>query len=295
VAAEDPSPYLIGGHISAIPGQAPPPIRANVKPARYLVTAHLTCREATIVAMPGSSSGAGWEGMSEADRADDNHRRVARRSNGILRRYHVFNGLAHIVTLTFRDEPPDYSQVSGILQQFRRRLVRAGIAPEAEYPYTVAPEWGSRTGRLHLHMSVSWWADVGAVEVCEVCATDGLRAKRADIPPAGSLCVGCIWGLGFVGRPLPEAADPRSSAAYAGKAARYAAKDASAPRVFGRNSYRRSKGFNPPAPVQDVYGTLAGAMSAIMDLFDGEAPEWLGSMVGDGPVDLWAMRWGLTA
>ena len=80
------------------------------------------------------------------------------------------------------------------------------------------PEWGEKTHRLHIHMGVAFWFELGCVNVCELCGLPGLFAQKSfKIPLAGSLCIavsythldvykrqlciGCLWGRGIVDPP----------------------------------------------------------------------------------------------
>jgi len=133
-----------------------------------------------------------------------------RRSRTTIRRFCVHNGLGHMVSLTFRIEPGSVDGVRHEVKRFLRRL-RDGIGV---FPYVWVIERGEVGGRLHVHLAVSWWAQLSAVEVCEVCAVTGRRVL-GDLAAAGSFCVGCIWGNGFVGR--PDHRDPVTNALYVSK------------------------------------------------------------------------------
>jgi hypothetical protein len=200
-----------------------------------------SCGEATVAYVGERDSDAPGR---EPDPLDD-LRRSASRSRTALRRYLVHNGLGHMITLTFRHPPGSLQALTEKMRLFVRRLERAGISGA----YAWVPEHGSEHGRLHVHFACEWWGRLGAVEVCERCATSSLAKVRDDVPAAGSLCVGCIWGHGFVGRPSEAVGDPRGLAVYVSK---YAAKDfgLDGGDRKGRNRYRIARGYQPEPVVR---------------------------------------------
>jgi hypothetical protein len=154
----------------------------------------------------------------------------------------LHNGLGRMVTLTYADEAADVDALGADVHNFRRRLLRQNWFTLDAFPYLWVAERGSKRGRLHGHMAVgSWWDDLGVVEVCERCASEGLRRKRSDIPPAGTPCIGCVWDHGFVGRPFDGEASPTAAAHYVTK---YLAKSMG-DGLPGRQAYRVAQGFQP--------------------------------------------------
>jgi hypothetical protein len=95
-----------------------------------------------------------------------------------------------------------------------------------------------------------------------------LRRKR-PIPPAGSFCVGCLWGNGFVGEPERYDAKPWQLAAYLAK---YLGKDMDR-QPFGRQRYRVAKGFQP-RPTVLRYGSVEEARQGMLETFGGELPSY---------------------
>ncbi|MGB9111285.1 MAG: hypothetical protein WCF24_00990 [Acidimicrobiales bacterium] len=167
------------------------------------------------------------------------------------------------MTLTYA-EGAELDHVSDQIEQFWRRWRKATGSPLR--PYAVVPEWGGIGDRLHLHVAIGWWSEFGAVEVCGACAREALYAMR-EVPVAGSLCIGCIWGLGFVGRPDVS----RDGDAVARYISKYLAKQLISS-LFGRQRYRVAKGFQPPE-YRGAYATRDAAFAALMRKFDGEQPE----------------------
>lgn len=191
--------------------------------------------------------------------------RSVRRSAHNLKRYAAHNKLVEMMTLTYEAEP-SLDEVSPHLEHFWRRWCRA--TGRQIPPYVIVPEWGPTKGRLHLHAGINWWAELGAVEVCDCCARPALRSKRT-IPPAGCLCVGCLWGHGFVGAPERYDAEPWQLAAYLTK---YLAKDMDR-QPFGRQRYRVAKGFQP-RPTVLRYRSADGARRGMLMAFGGELPSY---------------------
>lgn len=159
---------------------------------------------------------------------------LARRASSKIRRVCMSNSLCDLWTLTFR-EVPDFADLSRLFELFLRRSVRRGLVPG---PYVWVVEYGSLNGRLHLHVASSWSLQ-GFVEVCFKCAGDVLRSKRSL--PETSRCLGCCWGLGFVGAPSKVGArDPATVSRYLSK---YLSKSEDLP--SGVHRYRVAKGYQP--------------------------------------------------
>lgn len=217
-----------------------------------------TCREAVVTRLwePTEGSGPPLEG-------EDNHARSVRRSRTAIRRYGRHNDLTQMPTLTYA-ERPNLDRVSDDLRHFWRRFERA--SGESPGPYCAVPEWGKKTGRLHLHVGVTWWDRLDAVEVCELCARDALRAKRSDIPAAGSFCIGCLWGHGFVGRAESNSTGRQLS----GYLSKYLGKDLAAP--MGRWRYRVAQGYAPTCERFDCSSESEAVSVALEVVGDGRAP-----------------------
>lgn len=173
------------------------------------------------------------------------------------------------------------------MKDFARKLVRAGI----DEPYLWVPERGSKHDRLHVHWLCNWWGRLGAVEVCERCATKRLREMRSDIAPVGSLCIGCIWGHGFVGAPSEVIGDPRKAAGYASK---YVSKDVAGLVDFYKHRYHVARGHQPE-PLRATFQTLQEAILAVVELHG--APTGLTALhevVDDWQApDTWALTFDL--
>jgi hypothetical protein len=191
-----------------------------------------------------------------------------RRAVGNLRRYAAHNKLSEMMTLTYETEPP-LDEVSRHLEHFWRRWCRA--TGRQIPPYVIVPEWGPANGRLHLHAGINWWAELEAVEVCDCCARPALRCKRT-IPPAGCLCVGCLWGHGFVGAPERLDAKHWQLSAYLAK---YLAKDMDR-QLFGHQRYRVAKGFQP-RPTVLRRRSVEEARQGMLEAFGGERPSFMWS------------------
>lgn len=142
------------------------------------------------------------------------------------------------------------------MKDFARKLVRAGI----DEAYLWVPERGSKNDRLHVHWLCGWWKWLGAVEVCEKCATKALRAKRSNLPPATSLCIGCIWGHGFVGAPSEAVGDPAKAAGYVSK---YVGKDLVGLVEAYKNRYHCARGHQP-VPLRASFWTLEEAILGLI-------------------------------
>ena len=177
-----------------------------------------------------------------------------RQGKTTIRRFNRHNSLTELVTFTYAEVPP-FSLVNGHVKRFIEKFQAATSRPFGAYVWV--PEWGKETHRLHVHMSVGWWSELNANEVCDACATEELRAKRHDIPAAGGLCIGELWGRGFVGRPESNS-DGRGLSRYLSK---YLTKDLGGEACdvrtgsefleegvpFGGHRYFKSKGDSPSA------------------------------------------------
>lgn len=247
--------------------------------ARFQVVAFPTAGEASIRYVGGGSA-------ELPPRPEDHVARSVRRSRSTLRRFCVHNGLGYMPTLTFRRAPSSRAAVCVAVERFRRRLRYRGV----NEPFSWVIERGEKDGRLHVHFACSWWGRLGAVEVCERCATAGLRRVRSDIPPSSSFCVGCIWGNGFVGRPDQRIGDPRAVAMYVSK---YAAKELNFD-TAGVNRYHVPTGYQPPEVrfgsfrfeeasqrLGEFFDPLTLEVSALHQLLE---DEWKGP-------PLWSYRW----
>jgi hypothetical protein len=250
----------------------------------FQVVVFPTAGEASI-RFTGRGDRLGWR--DPLDTENDNLARSVRRSKSALRRFCVHNGLGYMCTLTFRNEPLVEKSVTRAIDLFLRRLRFAGIY--GSYAWVI--ERGKK-GRLHVHFACSWWSAAEAVEVCEGCATAGLLKVRPDVPPRGSLCVGCLWGQGFVGAPTEAVGDPRGVALYVSK---YAAQDFGF-KEGGKNRYHVPRGYQPPV-VRHGAITLRQAESLVgryVDVSEAQVTE-LHVLLKDewhGP-PLWSYRWGV--
>lgn len=258
-------------------------------PARKLAADGSLARFQTLVFPTAGEASIRLLGGGSADlppRPEDHVARSVRRSRSTLRRFCVHNGLGYMPTLTFRRAPSSRAAVCDAMRLFMMRLRYRGI----DEPFSWVIERGEKDQRLHVHFACNWWARVGAVEVCERCATAGLRRVRSDVPPSSSFCVGCIWGNGFVGRPSECVGDPRGVAVYVSK---YAAKELN----FGTpgvNRYHVPRGCQPP---EVRFGSFRfdHAASRLGEYFDTDTLEVLAlhELLEDewkGP-PLWTFRW----
>jgi hypothetical protein len=160
----------------------------------------------------------------------------------------VHSGLGYLLTLTFRREPATSAGVWTEAKRFVRRLqVRIG----GGFPYVVVLERGETNGRLHLHVVVGdWYSSLGVVVRCERCVAPGWVWHSAP-PGQDRLCLGCLWGHGFVHGPdeklggdgVRANGDPKRAAMYVSK---YVSKELRAELEQGRQLYRVAQGFAPP-------------------------------------------------
>lgn len=213
-----------------------------------------TCGEASITSVPVQRDGLIGYRRSQFSKSsvapNDNAGRSLRRAKSAVRRYNVHNGLDQMVTFTFRGDVPGYDSLSSVMHNFFRRLDRAFVAAGIEVgsdAYLWVPEWGSKFGRLHIHMCVAWWDFAKVTEVCRRCATPNLLRKRSDVPKAGELvCIGCLWGHGFVGAP-EDNTNGRALSSYL-----YVSKGLGSGLHNFQQSYRVGKGSQPKSVVELV-------------------------------------------
>lgn len=266
--------------------------------SRYFVKLWPSCKEGSITMRSSATASTPevdpetGEVLSDVgpDTADTT-RRSSSRAKASLRRYCLHNGLTHMPTLTYAYAASSVDGVANDVRLFRRKLNRqpwfAAAYPDGRWPYAWVPEEGSLRKRLHLHMAVGWWDELRCVEVCQRCARAKLREKR-EVPPAGSHCIGCVWGRGFVGAPSEGNGDPRKLSAYISK---YVSKSFEEGRLAGQR-YRVAEGFQPTPEVHGA-GDLADAFR-MATVTMGERPmvEALHENVRgwDGP-PVWTLRW----
>jgi hypothetical protein len=199
---------------------------------------------------------------------ESSEERAVRRAKGAVRRYSRHNGCDAMATFTFAGDVPGYESLSDVIDFFWRRWSRrSGVKPG---PYVWVPEWGKLTGRLHVHMAVPWWWRLQAVEVCERCALDSLRAVRSDIPSASSFCIGCIWGHGFVGAPKRNS-DGMALSQYLSK---YMSKDLGSELSRGQQRYRVAQGYLP-SDVKEQSESADEGVSRAIALVCGTLPQHL--------------------
>ncbi len=262
-------------------------------PSGWLVNAYPSCGEASITRVQGSSGYVDYVAPFERQHGIGVHRPPGvqedsrgRQAKSAVRRISRHNSLTDLVTFTYEVLPPNMARVSIDFMNFWKRWCRA--SGRSIPPYVLVPEWGKKTHRLHIHMGVSWWDELKAVEVCDACARDGLREVRRDIPPRGSFCVGELWGLGFVGAPRPN----RGGNGLSTYLSKYLAKDLaeasgsfdalSGERVdieglpFGGHRYRASIG-SKPLPLKLLAPSVSVAYEAAREVAGGGAApvyEW---------------------
>ena len=191
--------------------------------------------------------------------------------------------------------PPELDSVSDDLDQFLRRLRRA--TGWDRFPYLFVPEYGKETGRLHLHGALRGLLELGAVEVCERCIRPALAevyeaSFKEPIPPAGSFCVGELWGNGFVGRPDRDF-DRRSAHGASAYLSKYLAKDLlDVPALFGRQRIRTGQGFRPE-PVREVFWSRVAAWDRMVEVMGSEPSNgWSSEGVEDWHAPpVWVYGW----
>jgi hypothetical protein len=173
--------------------------------------------------------------------------RSSERSKRVLGRFVRHHQLHELWTLTIRPGDvllsEEQAATNRALKEFFARFKRR--VGESPGPYVLVEEFGKVNGWRHFHSGADWGRRFGAVEVCDVCALPALRRVRSDIPPAGSVCIGCLWGHGFVGRPFV-----REGAGLGPYLSKYLVSDVVGGGSLGANRYRVSAGFKPPAPEQ---------------------------------------------
>ena len=219
-----------------------------------------------------------WQEKSWSD-VEDNATRAVRRARGEVRRYNRHNALLQMITFTFAGDVPQFDSLAVVVQKFWQRWeYRTG---EKRGAYLWVPEWGTVTGRLHIHMAVSWWDRLKCVEVCPKCDKYKVLERFPRAVPAGALCVGCLWGQGFVGRPMTQEGavesneDGRGLSKYLSK---YMAKELGGGVRAGGQRYRVAQGFAPESVTWLSGDLVAGIVGAIGEMsatvaFNGLAPE----------------------
>lgn len=201
--------------------------------------------------------------------------RATERSKRVLDDFIRWHGICEMWTLTSRpgdsltmeeEQAATSREFQRFFERFKRRV------GESPGPYLVVEEFGKLNGRRHFHNAADWRRRFGAVEVCEVCALPSLRRVRADIPPAGSVCIGCLWGHGFVG--APQGSAPGSLSQYLSK---YMVADMVGPGALGKHRFRASAGFRPPEPARIEGWTFEGVAEHLEEML-GVRLEWWDSL-----------------
>jgi hypothetical protein len=190
-----------------------------------------------------------WDAYKE--HRETNEDRSTRRSRASIRRYARHNALVEMVTFTFAGEPPEFDSLSGVMSAFWKRFERSTGRSRGAYCWV--PEWGKATHRLHVHMAVDWWGELNCVEVCERCDKFGVldryknhRGGVAQDLRNSRTCVGCLWGHGFVGRPVSGEGEVESNEDGRGLSkylSKYLGKDLDV--GGGRQRYRVGEGNQP--------------------------------------------------
>jgi hypothetical protein len=256
----------------------------------FLLSAYPTCKEASIVAFGSGLSGGKKSSYRRSDGEVEDSR--GRQAKTAVRRICRHNGLTQLVTFTYSEVPP-LRAVSRHFEYFWRQW-RAATGLEIP-PYVLVCEWGSLHGRLHVHVGVNWWNEINAVEVCPRCDRYGVLKKYPRALPSPSpVCIGCLWGRGFVGRP-EENVGGRGLSGYLAK---YLAKDLGGVKFdpttgkpidrsiglpFGGKRYRASLGAKP-VPVKLWAPELEVARQAAVEVVGlGEWPafSWVGEEASD--------------
>ena len=226
-----------GTNLQVLPGQK-----------GWMISAYSTCDEASVVPFGVGGGSARARRFRPADLIEDSRGRQAKTT---VRRICRHQSLAQLVTLTY-SEVPSYSAVSRHLDYFWESWKVVTRRPRPHY--VAVCEWGNLHGRLHVHIGVDWWDELNCTEVCEKCDRYGVIAKTRRDLRGDELCIGCLWGRGFVGRP-EQNADGRGMSGYLAK---YLAKDLAAVHhdphsgkklvvgvPFGGKRYRASLGAKP--------------------------------------------------
>lgn len=196
----------------------------------------------------------------------DTLRRSSSRRRSAISDYCAHNGLGYLLTLTFRSEPFSVDGVWSELAHFVRRL-RVSLGDGV--PYVAVIERGG-LGRLHVHMCVGrWYVDRVVAVRCLRCVTSEWE-WRSEPPADGVLCLGCVWGLGFVHGPSERVegevranGDARRAAMYVSK---YVSKDLLQELGVGRQLYRVAHNFQPlvlRVPALDVESACRFAAASI--------------------------------
>lgn len=204
-----------------------------------------------------------------------------RQGKTAIRRFGRHNGLTELPTFTYAEVPP-LRLVDGHIERFWKKwkVATGKLIP----PYMWVPEWGKKEGRLHIHMGVNFWCELNCTEVCAECDRFEVLKKFPRSLSGDELCIGCLWGHGFVGRPESNS-DGRGLAGYLAK---YIAKDLGAigfdPHSgrkleregvpFGGHRYHLSRGHKP-TPVRVWARDLCVAQVCAMDVAGaGRAPDF---------------------
>lgn len=213
------------------------------------------------------------------DAVESSEDRAVRRARSEVRRYNRHNGLTQMVTFTFAGDVPVFDSLGVVMKNFWRRFERA--TGRSRGPYCWVPEWGKVTGRLHVHMAVPWWDELRCVEVCPRCDRYGVlerfaghRARVFERLGEAGLCVGCVWGLGFVGRadsgegPVEDNSEGRALSRYLSK---YLVKDLGG--GGGRQRYRIGEGSRPVPVVVEAESPGQGVVlaSEVLSCYEGGA------------------------
>ena len=263
----------------------------------YAITAWPSCLEASISPLSNYFDGAsiferqfsakasfraafGPVGKNATVPEETNNDLRVRQGKTAVRRFGRHNGLTQMITFTYA-ELPALSLVNGHILRFWKKWK---IATGREIPpYVWVPEWGEKTHRLHIHMGVAFWFELGCVNVCELCALPGLFAQKSfKIPSAGSLCIGCLWGRGIVDPPESNF-DGRALTQYLTK---YIAKDLGKiqfdpqtgkpvdHRGFGQRRFHTSRGHKPVPVRLWAPDRLVAQLVMIEVAGNGEAPSF---------------------
>lgn len=276
----------IGTNLNNIPGQG-----------GFLLSAYPTCKEASIVAFGGAFDGGKKSSYRRSEGEVEDSR--GRQAKTAVRRICRHNGLTQLVTFTYAEVPP-LSHVSRHFNYFWRKFQET--TGREIPPYVLVCEWGKKNGRLHVHVGVSWWNEINAVEVCLRCDRYGVISKRGSDTRfnAPYVCIGCLWGRGFVGRPEENVGGHGLS----GYLAKYLAKDLSGVQFdpttgkpvdrsiglpFGGKRYRASLGAKP-VPLKLWSPDLDIARGAAVEIVGrGEWPAF--SWVGEESRDHGHVEW----
>ena len=268
-------------HIGALGG--------SVAAGDWLLKVWPTCGEATLTFQKARSQYVDWDapfdqrdiksGVSRwyGGEVEDNATRAVRRARSEVRRYNRHNELLEMITFTFRGEVPEFDSLSKCVENFWRRFKKATGRSDIG-PYLWVPEWGKVSGRLHIHMAVNWWHELNCVEVCPKCDRFDVLERFNREVVSTALCVGCLWGLGFVGRPLDDEGqlvrndDGRGLSKYLSK---YMAKDLGGGVRLGGQRYRVAQGYAPESVTLRAVGPVEGLFDALAVMADRVAGDGL--------------------